>query len=261
MTHSLLFLGGENTLEIRAPRFTLARAQSVQPAERFVPLLYKSGVYAFLTVFLLQAMQVFSSCDPGVTWPGLIWVFRTFTFLPLHEGGHVIFMFFGKTLHALGGSFWQIAFPLLWFIIALGQKSQVAPFPLFWVGENMMDVSLYIRDAPVRVLPLLGGRRSGHDWYYLLSQWDLLDSADMLADLMFYTGIFICVAAITAGIAWAVVVYIKSGQKTPTVRWTVAKVAPAPTVDVRLDRELARRERQKSEFIHVDDPSPEELKY
>lgn len=260
MTRTLVILGGEK-LELRASRFTLARATPVNPAERYVPLLYKSGVYAFLIVFLLQAIQVFASYDPGVIWPGLLWVFRTFTFLPLHEGGHVIFMFFGKTLHALGGSFWQIAFPLLWFIIAVQQKSQVAPFPLFWVGENMMDVSLYIRDAPVRVLPLLGGKRSGHDWYYILSQWNLLDSADVLADLMFYTGIFICIAAIVAGIAWAVVVFIKSGQHTPTVRWTMAKVPPAPTVDVRLDRELARRERQKSEFIQVDDPSPSELKY
>lgn len=240
-------------MELKASRFTLARATPVNPAERYVPLLYKSGVYAFLTIFLLQAIQVFASYDPAAQWPQLLWLFRTFTFLPLHEGGHVIFMFFGRTLHALGGSFWQIAFPLAWFIIAVRQKSQVAPFPLFWVGENMMDVSLYIRDAPVRVLPLLGNRRAGHDWYYLLSQWNALDSAEVIADMLFYAGVFIAVVAITAGIAWAFVVFIKAGQHTPAVRWTVAKVAPAPTVDVRLDRELARRERQKSEFIHVDD--------
>lgn len=64
----------------------------------------------------------------------------------------------------------------------------------------MMDVSLYIRDAPVRHLPLLGGHKSRHDWYNLLSDWNALDSAESLADLMYYSGVIMCFGAIGAGI-------------------------------------------------------------
>ena len=98
-------------------------------------------------------------------------------------------------------------FPLLWFLIALRQRSQVAPFPLFWTGENMMDVSLYMRDAPIRALPLLGGHASGHDWYNLFTMWDMLDSAEDIADAMYWGGVFVCGAAITAGVIWAIVAF------------------------------------------------------
>lgn len=131
-------------------------------------------------------------------------IFRTFTFLPIHEAGHFLFMFFGRTLHILGGSFWQIMFMALWFIIAVKQKSHVAPFALFWAGENMMDVSLYMRDAPLRQLPLLGGHKSGHDWYNLFTDWNIMDSAETFADIFYYLGFIICAGAIAAGIYLAI---------------------------------------------------------
>lgn len=67
-----------------------------------------------------------------------------------------------------------------------------------------MDVSLYMRDAPLRLLPLLGGHASKHDWYNLFSDWDMMDSAETFADIMFYSGITICVAAISTGLYLAV---------------------------------------------------------
>ena len=174
--------------------------QQLDPVERYVPLGIKLGVYAFLILFFYQAAATFIEYKPGIPWPGLLSVVRTFIFLPLHEGGHFLFILFGKTLMILGGSFWQIMFPLLWFLIALKQRSHIAPFALFWAGENMMDVSLYIRDTPVRRLPLLGGHKSRHDWYNLLSDWSALDSAESLADLTYYAGVIICIGSIAAGI-------------------------------------------------------------
>src|SRR5712692_9654847 len=161
--------------------------QQLDPIERYVPLGLKLGIYAILILFLYQAAATFAAYKPGVPWPRLLNIVRTFIFLPLHEGGHFLFMFFGSTLMILGGSFWQIMFPLLSFLIAMKKRSEVAPFALFWTGENMMDVSLYIRDAAVRQLPLLGGDKSRHDWYNLLSGWGALDSAETLGDLTYYS--------------------------------------------------------------------------
>ncbi len=173
-------------------------------AGRSIPLLWACAVYAFLILMLYQASIMFNEYHPGKPWPGLLSVIRTFTFLPLHEGGHFLFILFGQTLYTLGGSFWQITFPLLWFIIAARQRSRVAPFALFWVGENMMDVSLYIRDAAYRALPLLGGHSSGHDWVRLLTTWGAMESSESIADAVYFIGITISSGAILGGIIWAV---------------------------------------------------------
>ena len=168
--------------------------------ERFAPLAFKLAVYAWLTVFFDQAATSFYTDRIAARWPAMLMLFRAWTFLPIHEAGHFLFMLFGRTIMLIGGSFWQIAFPVLWFLIALRQRSHVAPFPLFWVGENMMDVSLYMRDAVYRYLPLLGGRPSHHDWYQLFTMWGTMDSAETFADLMYYPGFVISAGAIAAGV-------------------------------------------------------------
>ena len=212
----------------------------LDPVERYVPLLFKAAVYALLTVFFFQALDAFYEYRPGMRWGNFLFIFRTFTFLPLHEGGHFLFRFFGRTLYVLGGSFWQIVFPLLWFIIAFRQRSQVFPFALFWVGENMMDVSLYIRDAPVRMLPLLGGDKTGHDWHYLLSQWGEMDSAGTLADFMYYGGVITCIGAIATGIALALITFIQSGRPVPV--FPSAQPSLAPPAQEELDQEIRKIE-------------------
>lgn len=235
---------GESTMKFHTSRISSTAGEPLDPLERYVPLLLRLGVYAFLTLFFFQAKDAFAAYDPTKPWPGLLFVVRTFTFLPLHEGGHFLNMFFGRTLYVLGGSFWQIMFPLLWVAIAAKQRSQVAPFPLFWVGENMMDVSLYIRDAPFRVLPLLGGHKSGHDWYYLLSRWDAMDWAGNLADIAYFGGAFICVAAITAGVVWAVLVFIRPGRSAPAE--ITKQIQAELAVEDVLDRTVKSKERQLS---------------
>jgi hypothetical protein len=181
----------------------------LSPGERGAVLAVRLAVYAVLVLILSEAMDALARYVPGSHPTTLFWVVRTCIFLPLHEGGHFLFMFFGKTLYILGGSFWQIVFPLIWFIIALKQRSQIAPFPLFWTGENMMDVSLYMRDAPMRILPLLGGHASGHDWWNLFTMWGIMDSAEDIADVMYVSGLGICIVSIMAGMTWAVVSYRK----------------------------------------------------
>lgn len=177
----------------------------MDPLERWVPLGLKAFVYLILTVYLIQAAEVFYEVAlPLKPWPFLLFALRTI-FLFIHEGGHFLFIFFGDTLNILGGSFWQIAFPLISCIIAIRKRSHfIAPFALFWVGTNMMDVSLYMRDAPLRLLPLLGGHKSRHDWWNLFRKWDMLDSAGTVADVFYFLGILISIAAIGGGIYLAI---------------------------------------------------------
>ena len=104
------------------------------PIERYAPLGFKLVVYGWLCYFFYQAAATFYEYAPGRSWPFMLSIFRMFTFLPIHEAGHLLFSLFGRTLNILGGSFWQIAFPLAWSVIALRQRSHVAPFAAFSPG-------------------------------------------------------------------------------------------------------------------------------
>lgn len=165
-------------------------------------------MFGILCLYLYQAAITFAEVRLGVPWPFLLLAIRNGIFLFIHEGGHFLFAFFGKTLAILGGSFWQVMFPLISFLIAVKQKSHVAPFALFWTGANMLDVSLYMRDAPLRWLPLLGGDKSRHDWFNLFSEWGMLDSAGTVADITYISGLLICIGSVGVGIYLAFYRYI-----------------------------------------------------
>ncbi|MBI1805553.1 MAG: hypothetical protein HYR76_00715 [Ignavibacteria bacterium] len=230
---------------MQAPKYVLAQRQP-EPIERYAPLFFKLSVYSFLSLFFYQAAITFYEYQPGMHWPAFLSVFRTYTFLPLHEGGHFLFSLFGNTLYLLGGSFWQIMFPLLWFLIAAKQRSHVAPFALFWTGENIMDVSLYVRDAQFRALPLLGGHSSGHDWVNLLTQWDAMDSASMIADLMYFGGMAISIGSIVTGIVLAFVVFFNPNplQSLPDPAITSTE----RTIEENLNETLAKKEQKNPWF-------------
>lgn len=104
--------------------------------------------------------------------------------LVFHEAGHIIFGFFGRFLAVLGGSLFQVVFPLVFAVAFLRQHNPfAAAVCTWWAGQNLIDVAPYIADARALQLVLLGGRTGaeveGHDWEFLLTelQWLHLDRA------------------------------------------------------------------------------------
>jgi hypothetical protein len=102
--------------------------------------------------------------------------------LVIHEAGHIVFMPFGGLITVAGGSLFQIIIPAA-FVIYFYRRGQVysAALVLFWVGESLLNVSVYAGDALDLQLPLLGGEDSIHDWNYLLSSTGLLPSTLKIA--------------------------------------------------------------------------------
>jgi len=47
-------------------------------------------------------------------------------------------------------------------------------FGLLWLGQNFINISVYAADAQARKLPLLGGNKVYHDWYFLLGEVGIL---------------------------------------------------------------------------------------
>lgn len=166
--------------------------------------LLEIGFYGLLTYVLIYAADFWwdNVVERNVVAGSVLFILNTFL-LYMHEGGHFLFSIFGRTLHSLGGSFWQVMLPFLMFVVAVRERSRIAPFPLYYSGLALMDVSLYVRDALYRKLPLLGGDKNMHDWWNILRAWDMLDDAETIADVLYFCGLFVSVIALTAGFVLA----------------------------------------------------------
>jgi hypothetical protein len=103
------------------------------------------------------------------------WHFIDNVNLIIHEAGHSVFIFFGQFISLLGGSFLQVTFPLIFVLYFFYRQEYFsASILLFWVGQNLINVSVYVSDSILMQLPLLGGDSSIHDWNSILETLGLL---------------------------------------------------------------------------------------
>ncbi len=124
------------------------------------------------------------------TFTSTSWHFIDNLNLIIHEAGHTIFSFMPKFIYIAAGSGFQILFPAIFSLYFLYKEDRYsASMVLFWVGTNIINISVYARDAVDMHLPLLGGNDSIHDWNYLLSSLNLLDHTHSIADFIFALGI------------------------------------------------------------------------
>jgi hypothetical protein len=123
----------------------------------------------------------------------------------VHEGGHGVFRLFGQFIYFLGGSLMQFILPMATILVFLrtsGLRSlMITPY---WLGHNMMNVSVYIDDAPKTQLTLIS-RHALHDWRWLCTQMGNLDSAGDIATVVVVFGVLCFVTAIGMTIYFIVV--------------------------------------------------------
>ncbi len=95
--------------------------------------------------------------------------------LVIHEGGHVVFLLFGRFIYMAGGTLMQMILPSLigWHFCRTGYRTG-AQVALVWLGQNLLNISVYASDARAMQLPLLGGGHVLHDWHFMLGQLGLL---------------------------------------------------------------------------------------
>ena len=62
---------------------------------------------------------------------------------------------------------------------------------LFWLGHNLINISVYAADARARQLPLLGGDYVQHDWWTMLSMLDLLEYDQIIGNIFFSLAILV----------------------------------------------------------------------
>jgi len=96
--------------------------------------------------------------------------------LVIHEAGHFLFKFFGKFIYAAGGTLMQVIIPsIIIFYFFRNLYRLGVQIGLLWLGQNLINISVYAADALVQKLPLLGGHRVYHDWHYMLGETGLLE--------------------------------------------------------------------------------------
>ena len=116
--------------------------------------------------------------------------------LLIHEAGHVVFRPFGEFIMIAGGSLFQVIMPGLFVGYFLYHRNfYSAALVLFWVGESILNVSVYAGDSLVLQLPLLGGEDSIHDWNYLLGTLNLLPATGRIAGAIRLLGTVVIILA------------------------------------------------------------------
>lgn len=115
--------------------------------------------------------------------------------LAFHEAGHIFLTPFGETLHFLGGTIGQLFFPaaVAFHFWRQGQRFE-AGIGMVWFSESLMYMAYYMSDAQARSLPLVGG--GVHDWYFMFSQWGLLNRAEFIAGFFHVVASLLLVACL-----------------------------------------------------------------
>jgi hypothetical protein len=112
--------------------------------------------------------------------------------LVIHEAGHFFFMFFGKFIYTAGGTLMQIIIPLLIIFYFFRNMYRLGvQIGMLWLGQNLINISVYAVDAKTQKLPLLGGHMVYHDWHYMLGEIGLLDYSSEVG--YFFVGLAIIV--------------------------------------------------------------------
>ena len=122
---------------------------------RIALLSAKSILWAYLTWILLFLATSYDPSDPAGFDPPFFLFALDWVNLFIHEAGHFVFRIFGQWMHMFGGSLFQVLVPLALTIVSFRQSPSHATLPLYWTGESMVNLSVYIADAPYKQLKLI----------------------------------------------------------------------------------------------------------
>lgn len=157
----------------------------------------------FYALFLLQAAR---GSGP--------FLLMDLVFVPIHEGGHLLFRFFGQWLSVAGGTFLQLFAPFaLAVYFTFRRQPQGAAFCAFFFFEQFLPVATYMADARAQQLPLLTVGDSEyviHDWNYLFSSLGVLQHDIQIASTVRVLG-WLGMIGTMAWLAWRARASLRDG--------------------------------------------------
>jgi hypothetical protein len=124
--------------------------------------------------------------------------------LVAHEAGHLLLGWFGQFIGIAGGTLGQLFVPAAFTVYFFLQRAQYSSsVTLFWLGQSLVNVSVYVKDARAMELPLVsvgGGGDAIHDWHWLLSKFGLLAWDQLVGNFILAVGIGVMLAGAAAAL-------------------------------------------------------------
>jgi hypothetical protein len=157
-----------------------------------VSRLEQIGWLGFFALFLVYAL--FKRGD------GL---FIDLVFLPIHEGGHLLFGWFGEWPGVLGGTLLQFGVPAaLALYFAFQRHLPATALCAYFFFENFLPASYYMADSlkQERDYVTVGGGEAIHDWFFVFHNLGMLGYHETVARLARAVGWF----GMVATMAWFV---------------------------------------------------------
>jgi len=144
--------------------------------------------------------------------------------LAFHEAGHLFLIPLGETMHFLGGTLGQLAVPagLVFYFLRVARQPFAAAVCGWWIGENLVNIAVYMADARDLALPLVGGGH--HDWNTLFYTFGLLgeESVRFTSAATHVAGVVIMIAALAWGAS-----FLLSGSLRARFEAFIGERAPA----------------------------------
>jgi hypothetical protein len=125
------------------------------------------GWVAFYVIFLLYALTERSG-----------FLLIDYVFVPIHEGGHLLFSYFGHTLMVAGGTLLQLGVPLMLAVyFAFQRQATGVAFSAFFLFENFLNVATYMADSrrmELQYVTVGDPDFAEHDWAAMFTQMGVL---------------------------------------------------------------------------------------
>jgi len=152
------------------------------------------GWIAFYAIFLIYAVRNRNG-----------YLFIDYVFVPIHEGGHLLFSYFGHTLMVAGGTILQLGVPaLLAIYFAFQRQLTGAAFCSFFFFENFLNVATYMADSrrmELQYVTVGDPDLAEHDWFTMFSQMGVLQYDTKIAAIVRALG-WLGMIAVVAWLAW-----------------------------------------------------------
>src|SRR5579872_5408582 len=100
-------------------------------------------------------------------------------FILIHEGGHLLFRFFGEWIMVAGGTLLQLFVPFALAVYFLFKRQLAGTtFCAFFFFEQFLPIGIYMADAQCQCLQYVtvgDAETAEHDWFYLFSRAGVLE--------------------------------------------------------------------------------------
>ncbi len=171
------------TIDISMHEYLESAAEFWNGREHWQPI-SRAAVIAWLAFYALFLIYAFNMHGG--------YLFIDSANLVVHEGGHLVFRFFGPTLCLWGGTILQWMVPLLLAAYFFHERQPPAfAFCLFFFFENWLYTATYMADARAMELPLVTTGDPDfveHDWNTIFTSLGVLPYDTAIAGVVRFLG-------------------------------------------------------------------------